>query len=282
MALRIICDSASDIKQGEFADVLVAPLTICFGSTSYEDGVDLSHQRFYELLIESDELPSTSQVTPFGFSEVLARALENDEDEALILTISSKLSGTYQSACLAAQEYGERVRVVDTLNASVGERIMVERARRLVAEGLGKEEVARDLEDRRGNVKLVALLDTLEYLRRGGRISNVAGALGTMLAIKPVISIVDGTVQVLGKARGSKNGRNLLSQLVTSAGGIDFSLPVCMGYAGLGSELLDKYVRDGAETLQGHEDQIPRVSCGATIGTHTGPGTIIIAFFGNR
>lgn len=258
--------------------VFVAPMSVSFGNVTYQDGVDLTHDRFYEMLVESDSLPTTGQVTPYGFTQVLESAL-GERDEAVVMTVSSKLSGTYQSACVAAGEYGDRVRVIDTLNVSLGERILVELANHLVAAGSGLDEVVTTIEGSRGDVQMVALLDTLEYLRKGGRVSGLAGALGAMLSIKPVLACQNGEMILLGKARGSKNGRNLLNEQIEAAGGVDFSLPLAVGYSGMSSALLDKYIRDSRSLWEDHVDELPTVSIGATIGTHAGPNGIAVAFF---
>lgn len=280
MSVRVITDSASDILPGEHEGLVVLPLSVTFGATTYEDGVDLTHERFYELLVEEDELPKTGQVNPFAFAQAIEEAHEAG-DEVVIVTLSSKLSGTNQSALAAAAEAKGVVRVVDSLNVCVGERVLVEYALRLVARGLGAVEIADELVRARERVRVVGLLDTLEYLRRGGRISAAAGAVGELLSIKPVIAIEDGEVVLLGKARGSKNGRNLLNEQVRGAGGIDFGMPVALGYAGLSDKLLRKYIDDSRELwAAGFPDgNLPVHTVGATIGTHVGPGAIALAFF---
>ena len=195
----------------------------------------------------------------------------------VILALSSKLSGTHQSAVTAASQAdgSTEVYVVDTKSVTVGQHILVDYALRLVEEGRPAAEVAAD------RVCLVALLDTLEYLKRGGRISAAAGTLGEMLSIKPVITVADGEVAILGKARGSKNGRNLLRQQLESAGGIDFDMPVMVGYTGLSDKLLRKYLEDSRSVWEGGvaEQDVPSVMVGATIGTHVGPGAIAVAYF---
>ncbi len=283
MSVRVITDSASDILPGEHEGLVVLPLSVTFGAKTYEDGVDLSHERFYELLVEEDELPKTGQVNPFAFSQALDAAYEAG-DEVVIITLSSKLSGTNQSAVTAAAEAKGVVRVVDSLNVCVGERVLVEYALRLATEGAGAVEIAEELVRVRDRVCVVGLLDTLEYLRRGGRISAAAGAVGELLSIKPVISIEDGEVALLGKARGSKNGRNLLNEQVRHAGGIDFGMPVALGYAGLSDKLLRKYIADSRDLwAAGFPDcNLPIHTVGATIGTHVGPGAIALAFFRAR
>ena len=280
MSVRIITDSGSDILPGEHEGLVVLPLSITFGTTTYADGADLSHERFYELLVEEDDLPKTGQVNPFAFSQAFEEAYEAG-DEVVCITLSSKLSGTYQSALTAASEAKVVARVVDSLNVCVGERILVEYALRLAEKGKSAAEIAEELERVRGNICVVGLLDTLEYLKRGGRISAAAAGVGALLSIKPVITIDDGEVKVLGKARGSKNGRNLLSEQVEKAGGIDFAMPVALGYAGLSDKLLRKYIEDSKAIWEpGFPDgRLPVHSVGATIGTHVGPGAIALAFF---
>lgn len=282
MTVRIITDSGSDCLQGDHPQLDVLPLSVGFGTTIYQADVDLSRERFYELLVEGDEFPTTGQVNPYAFSQAIARAQEAGKN-VVVITLSSKLSGTHQSACAAAAEAGgaTEVHVVDTKSVTVGEHILVDYALRLVDEGRTAAEVAAAVEAAVDRVCVVGLLDTLEYLKRGGRISAAAGTVGELLSIKPVITIDDGEVAVLGKARGSKNGRNLLRQQVENAGGIDFSMPVMLGYSGLSDKLLRKYVKDSRSVWEGNiaEDDIPTLMVGATIGTHVGPGAVAVAFF---
>lgn len=279
MAVRIITDSGCDIVGADNPQLDVLSLSITFGSTVYADGVDLSHEHFYELLVEGDELPKTGQVNPYAFAQAIERA-QQDGFEPLIITLSSKLSGTHQSACMAASEASCPVRVVDSGHVTVSERILVEYALGLAKEGLDAEEIAARVEAVRERVVVIGLLDTLEYLRRGGRISAAAGTFGEMLSIKPVITIENGEVKMLGRARGSKNGRNLLNQQIEASRGIDFSMPLALGYAGLSDALLQKYIRDSRALWEEYPgDELPVYSVGATIGTHVGPGAIALAYF---
>ena len=283
MAVRIITDSASDITPEDIEAagspaLTVLPLSITFGSDTYADSVDLTHRRFYELLVECDDLPKTGQVNPYAFEGAIREVREAGE-EAVVITVSGKLSGTYESAVSAASAFDSGVYVVDSRNVCVGERILVDYALRLVGEGLPAADIAAALEQVRDDILVVGLLDTLEYLRRGGRAA--AATVGQLLSIKPVISVEDGEVVVLGKARGSKNGRNLLTQQIEKSGGVDFSMPIALGYAGLDDGLLRKYIEDSRAIWEGnmHVDALPVHSVGATIGTHVGPGAIALAFF---
>lgn len=276
MKIRIITDSASEMVSSEHLTVL--PLTITFGTTEYADGVTLSHQKFYEKLIESDELPTTSQVTPFAFTEALKEAQANGE-YAIIITLSSKLSGTYNSALIAAKDFPDMVHIIDSANVCIGEKILVEYALNLLNNGADAQEIIARTESKVSQICVIGLLDTLEYLRKGGRISNLSGAIGEILAIKPVITISDGAVAILGKARGSRKGNNLLTEQIAKNGGIDFSLPFALGYSGLDDSVLQKYIADQAQLWQGYTTTLPIDQIGATIGTHVGPGAIAVAFF---
>ena len=122
-------------------------------------------------------------------------------------------------------------------------------------------------------------MGTLEYLKKGGRISSAVAMAGSLLQIKPVVSVEDGEIKLVGKARGSKNGNNLLAQLVMGSSGIDFEKPYSLAYSGTDRSLLDKYVDDSRYLWEGHTENLPVISLGATIGTHVGPGAIAVAFF---
>lgn len=280
MSIRIITDSASDMSPAEHPALAVLPLSVTFGTDVYMDGIDIDHQRFYEMLVERDELPKTGQVNPYAFSQAIAEAREAG-DEAVIITVGAKLSGTNQSARTAlAEAPGGDVYVVDSNNVTLGERVLVEYALRLVDEGRSAAQIAAAVEAVRDRVVVIGLLETLEYLVRGGRLSAAAGAVGTLLNVKPVVAVEDGLIVQLGKARGSKNGRNLLNQKVEKSGGIDFSMPLALGYTGLSDAVLKKYIEDSAALWAGHtEGELPVHTIGATIGTHVGPGAVAVAFF---
>lgn len=280
MSVRIITDSASDMSPAEHPALAVLPLSVTFGTDVYMDGVDIDHQRFYEMLVERDELPKTGQVNPYAFSQAIAEAREAG-DEAVIITVGAKLSGTNQSARTAlAEAPGGDVFVVDSNNVTLGERVLVEYALRLVDDGRSAAQIAAAVEAVRDRVVVIGLLETLEYLVRGGRLSAAAGAVGTLLNVKPVVAAEDGLIVQLGKARGSKNGRNLLNQKVEKAGGVDFSMPLALGYTGLSDAVLKKYIEDSTALWAGHaESELPIHTIGATIGTHVGPGAVAVAFF---
>lgn len=277
MKTRIIVDSTSDLMPNIKNQVSVVPLTVHFGDEEYIDGVTIDHKAFYEKLMETDVHPSTSQATPAAFSQEYEKVKESGES-AVVITLSSKLSGTYQSAMIAAADY-DNIYVVDSGSAAIGGGILVEYALRLLNEGLKAKEIAEKLEEEKKNIVVVALVDTLEYLKKGGRISKTVAFAGAVLNIKPVLSICDGEIQMLGKARGSKMGNNLLVQEIEKAGGVDFSKPVLLGYTGLSDALLLKYIEDSKHIWEQGLRDMRYTTIGSVIGTHAGPGAVAVAFF---
>ena len=279
MKTRIIVDSTADLMPEIKERVNVVPLTVKFGDEEFIDGVTIDNKTFYEKLIESDSLPTTSQATPDAFMTEFEKAKEAGE-AAVVITLSSKFSGTYQSAMIAAEEY-ENIYVVDSSSVAMGGGILIELALRLLDEGKNAEEIAKILEEEKQKIVIVALLDTLEYLKKGGRISKAVAFAGGVLNIKPVISVTDGEISMLGKARGSKMGNNLLVQEIEKSGGIDFSKPVLLGYSGLSDVILNKYIEDSRHIWEGNLEEVRYTTVGSVIGTHIGPGAVVVAFFKN-
>lgn len=278
MSVRIVVDSTADMPEDVLAKVSVVPLTVHFGEQEYIDGVTIHHKQFYEMLVETDVLPTTSQPSPEAFAQVFRQASEAGE-QVVALTVSSKLSGTCQSAMIAAADFPGSVWVVDTKTVAIGCGILAELAVRLKEEGLSAVEIVARLEEEREKIRVIALLDTLEYLKKGGRISKTVAFAGGLLSIKPVVTIQDGEISILGKARGSKQGNNLLVTEIQKAGGVDFTKPLMLGYTGLSDALLEKYVLDSGALWDGHGDCIRSTPICSVIGTHAGPGAIAVAFF---
>ncbi len=282
MAVTIMTDSASDISQ-EVAKkwgIVVLPLLVRFGEDEYLDGVTLSPYQFYEKLIETDEIPKTSQITPFDFGEAFRKEVEAGND-VVMFTLSSGVSGSYQSACIAAEDYPGKVFVVDSKQFCVSEYIIVERAVELRDAGKSAAEIATIMEEEKKEAHVIAIFDTLEYLKLGGRISSAAAFAGTMLNLKPVLTIEEGVVKILGKARGSRNGNNMLTEWANKLG-IDYDRPVCFAYSGFDDTMLQKYIHDQKDLYEGHLQELQIAEVGATIGTYAGPGAIAVAFFETR
>ena len=278
MSVRILVDSTADLTPEIQSQMTVIPLTIHFGDEEYRDGIDMTGHEFYEKLVESDVLPTTSQATPYQFTEAFREAVDAG-DQVVAILISSKLSGTYQSACIAAEDFEGQVFVIDSHSVAIGSGILAEYALRLAKQGLTASEITDVILEKRDDVKLVALLDTLEYLKRGGRISKTAAVAGSLLSIKPVVHVKDGEVLVLGKARGSRQGNNMLIQQIEKAGGVDFSKPVLLGYTGLNDAMLQKYIEDSTELWKDRVEKLNTALVGSVVGTHAGPGAVAVAFF---
>ena len=278
MGIQIVIDSTTDLPAQAAEQVKIVPLTIHFGEQQYVSGVDIDARSFYEKLAESDVLPTTSQPTPAAFADAFQAAVEAG-DEVVCITISSKLSGTFQSASIAAMDFPGKVFVVDSRTVTLGCGILTQYALELAKQDISARELAQRVEKKREKVRLLALLDTLEYLKKGGRISATVAFAGGLLNIKPVICVAEGEVKLLGKARGFRQGSNLLVQQIEKAGGVDFDLPVLLGYTGLSDAMLKKYMEDSAQLWQGRVDSLPVSIVGSVVGTHAGPGAVAVAFF---
>lgn len=278
MSVKIITDSSADLMDDIKKQCIIVPLRVSFGDEEFIDGVTIDNEEFYRRLIEYDVLPTTSQATPHMFSETFEKVV-NAGDTAVVITLASKLSGTYQSACIAASEFEDKIFVVDSTQATIGTSIQVNRAVELSNKGLSAKEIFETIEEEKKKVRLVAVLDTLEYLQKGGRISKAAAFAGGLLSIKPVIAIDDGEVKVLGKARGSKQGNNYLIKMIEEAGGVDYDMPIMLAYSGLSDMLLQKYIEDSASLWEGKVEKLDIASICPVIGTHVGPGAIAVAFF---
>lgn len=278
MNVKIIVDSTADMRPEVAAKVGIVPLSVYFGDREFVSGVDINPKQFYEMLVESDTLPTTSQPAPYLFEEAFEKAV-SEGCEVVCLTCAGKLSGTNQSANIAAAEFEGKVHVVDSCTIAIGLGILAEYALELAAQGLSAEEIVWKLLRKREKIKVLALVDTLEYLKKGGRISSAVALAGGLLNIKPVISVNGGEIKLLGKARGSRQGNNLLVQEIQKAGGVDFAMPVMLGYTGLSDALLQKYIQDSVDLWKDNVENLPVSIVGSVVGTHVGPGAVAVAFF---
>ena len=278
MHVKILVDSTADLNPAVRERISVLPLTIHFGDEEYLDGVTITGQEFYEKLVESDVMPTTSQASPYAFEEKF-NELTTNGDQVVAITVSSKLSGTYQSAMIAAENFPGKVWVVDSASVAIGAGILAEHALNLADYGVSAAEIAEQLETVKSRIHVLAMLDTLEFLKRGGRISKAVALAGTMLSIKPVVSLDGGEITVRGKARGSRQANNLLVKEIQAAGGVDFSMPLMLGYTGLSDVLLKKYIEDSGDLWQNNCQELPYAMIGSVVGTHAGPGAVAVAFF---
>lgn len=287
MSFRIITDSASDMPQETAGrlGVTVMPIHMRFAEEEFLDGVTMKPLEFFERIVEKKEVPRTSQVTPYEFGQEFQKAVDAGEG-VLCITMSSGVSGTWQSACTAAAEYGDRVIVIDSRQFCISLYVLVEYACRLRAEGKTLQETAAAIEKAKQRVHVISIFATLEYLRIGGRISAAVAMAGNLLSIKPIITITDGVVDVIGKARGMKKANAMVVDFIRRAGGVDYSMPHCLGFTGFSDENLRKCILDNPGLYQA-EDIRPAydltenaiVPVGATVGTYAGPDAVAMAFF---
>lgn len=277
MSVRIISDSTADYPEEIREKVTVIPLTIRFGDKEYVDGVTITHTEFYHKLETESVLPTTSQATPDTFSKYFAQAVEAG-DSVVVITIASELSGTCQSAMIAAANYPGKVFVVDSRNVTIGAGVLVSYAVKMAEAGKSAEEIADCLMNERKNVRVMAVLDTLEYLKRGGRVSKTVAFAGGILNIKPVACVVDGEIKVIGKARGTKQGVEVLLKEIEKAGGVDDTRPACLGYTGVSGQLLDAFCEE-CKARKNPIAELPKTGIGSVVGTHAGPDAYAVAFF---
>ena len=277
MAVTLITDSGCDLtwEQARELNVILIPMTVHFGDEEYFSGIDLSNEDFYKKLAVSAELPTTSQPTPFQFEQAYAKIKQNG-DEAVVLCVSSALSGTYQSANIAQDGYEDCVYVVDSQAVSTAQKVLLDYAISLRNHGASAKEIALALEAKKNDVCAFAAIETLEYLIKGGRLSKAAGAVGSVLGIRPILTLKDGALTIAGKARGVKGAISMTNKMIADVG-IDFSMPVAVGYTGCDPEVIRPYLDVEDSVFSGETPSIYHV--GSTVGTHAGPGAIIAAFF---
>lgn len=277
--IQIITDSTCDLSAEKAAELglKVLPLTVQFGEEAFLDGVEMTPAQFYERLAASgDVLPTTSQLNPAAFLEPFQSALDQGFDVVGIF-LSSELSGTYQSAVMAKEMIGsDRIYLVDSRTVTFPLALLLSEAARLRDEGLDAAELARQVTALAGRIRLMAVLDTLKYLKLGGRISATTAFVGGALGITPIIGIRDGKVESLGKSRGRKAGlRWMHDQLAKEP--IDTSLGVSFGHSNcpdVMAECRNVFAADIADA-----PRVLQCDIGSVIGTHAGPGATGIAYF---
>lgn len=281
MGIKLVVDSSSEITQEESKKmgVYCLPLTVSFEKDMFRDGVDLSYDEFYDKLSEYESLPKTSQVTPYLYEEAFKEILSNG-DIPVAITLSSEISGTYNSAILASNQFDEEIHVIDSLTTSCALKLIIKYALSIIDKYDDPVEFVNEIERIKKKVKIFYLLDTLEYLYKGGRLSKFSALAGSILSIKPIISFDDsGKVVMVSKSRGWKKGISLLSDLVKESGEIDEELGVILSYSGKDSSIVDSLKQKSEDLFSFDVNAIPVTQIGCTIGTHAGPGTIGISYF---
>ncbi len=278
MSVKIMIDSASDFSKAKAEErgFLYMPISVTIEEREYFDGVDLLPEEFYERLERCKKIPQTSLINEFRWREAFEKATA-DGSEVVAITLSSKLSGTYEAAVNASKPFGDKVYVVDSLNASFGEGALCLYAKRLQEEGFSAREIAEKSNEIKKDICVYAVIDTLKYLQKGGRISMATAILGSTLSVKPLIGVIDGEVKMIGKAIGYKKGCTALTSLIEKAGIIDLSMPIGYIYSGNDKTNIEKYKKDSARLVENRE--IEAYSLGCTIGTHVGAGAVGLVFF---
>ncbi len=272
--IRLVTDSAANLPPDLATqyNVTIVPLRVQIGANSYREGIDLSQEEFFRQLPNANPLPTTSQPTPMDFEEIFQEIL-GAGDEVLTVTLSSRLSGTYNSAHNALQTLGAaRISVVDSKSASVGVSLLVLAAARMVAAGRARQHIVAELERLADELLLVLTLDTLEYLKRGGRIGGAAAFLGGLLRVKPVLFLKDGVIEPGERARSRSKA---ITQLIEMEAARFGNQPVWVGVAQAMADDVDQLETLARQKLNVQE--MIRSNIGPVVATHTGPGTLGLA-----
>lgn len=273
--IKILVDTSADYTVEEIKEkgMELVPISITFGDTDYKDTIDLDKDHFYELLTTSGEFPKTAQPSPQEYVEAFEKAEENG-DELICFVLSSKLSGTFQTATLAKNIVGyEGIHLVDTLGATHMIRLMADYAQELIEEGKTVEEILTAVEEMKGRIQVLAVVDTLEYLCKGGRVSKTVATIGEMARVKPMITVSEGEVKVIGKSLGkNKAMANLFKALGECE--VDERFPV-YSVCTAGKENPELF--EAKLKAEGYDFK-ERLQLGATIGTHVGPGVYGLIF----
>ena len=271
--IKIIVDSSADCNvQDGIVDAIV-PISVNIDGAEYKSGVNLTSDKFYELLQNAKEFPRTAQPSPQRFIDVFEQAQENG-DQIIYLCLSSHFSGTYQGALIAKDmvDYDD-IHVVDSIGVTHMITILAKYARKLINEGLTAGEIVDKCEELKGKIKIYAGVDTLEYLYKGGRLSRASAAVGGIAGIKPIIAVQEGKVEVVAKSIGNLRAMNtLLEKLKSHTLNPDFPLYSMYTSGTENCETLEQKLADNGYTVEG------RLQIGSTIGAHVGPGVYAVLF----
>ena len=276
MAIRIIIDSASDYtkEEAEREGLLFVPMGVSFGNTAYLDGVDLTKDAFYDLLVDQGGMPVSSQPSPQHLMEAFQTVVDAG-DYGILLTMGSSLSGTYQTAKMIAEDYDGKIAVIDSETISVAERLLVRTAKQIAEEARTLEEAVETIQEKIRHLYLFGYMDQLEYLKRGGRISPAMNFMANLFSVKPIIYIYNNTFELYKRARGKQKGWMELANILREKEGIQRD-SVIYGYTGYTDRYPKEFMRQYPD-LAVPEERVFRI--GSTIGTHAGPGALAVAFF---
>lgn len=281
MKVKIVTDSTADIPQEvrEQYDIEMVPLKVHFGEETYLDSITISPDNFYDKLAAAPSLPTTSQPSPVEFLEVYKKILAEDPETNIIsIHLSAILSGTYQSAILAKsllEEQGEQITVIDSKSASYGNGMLVVAAAEAALQGKSAEECVEVIYELRNNTQLYFLVDTLEYLQKGGRIGKAASILGSLLSVKPILSLEQATGEVtsVDKVRGHKKALARIMELLQQDFNADQPLHLTVAHS-----QAEHYAEEITALMKENFtiETLSYTSIGPVIGTHTGPGAVAV------
>lgn len=276
MAIRIIIDSASDYtkEEAEKEGLLFVPMGVSFGNTAYLDGVNLTKDAFYDLLVDQGGMPVSSQPSPQHLMEAFQTVVD-DGDYGILLTMGSSLSGTYQTAKMIAEDYDGKIAVIDSETISVAERLLVRTAKQIAEEARTLEEAVETIQEKIRHLYLFGYMDQLEYLKRGGRISPAMNFMANLFSVKAIIYIYNNTFELYKRARGKQKGWMELANILREKEGIQRD-SVIYGYTGYTDRYPKEFMRQYPD-LAVPEERVFRI--GSTIGTHAGLGALAVAFF---
>ncbi len=276
MIVRIVTDSTADIPlaQAQALGITIVPLTIFFGEQAYLDAVELDAKTFYEKLQASSTLPRTSQPSPASFTQAYTQLIEGGADAIISVHLSSKLSGTYQSACNGRDALPDEMKhipivVIDSLNVSIAMGMPIMMAAQEVQQGLERAEIEARLRDRLARVRIFCTLDTLEYLRRGGRIGAAKALLGNMLSMKPILTLKDGAIVPVEQPRTRGKAYARIAQMIQEVGALEK-----LAVIGSNEEVCAQLAQVVRPVYSG---DLPTYLLAAVIGVYTGPGIVGVA-----
>lgn len=277
MGIKIIVDSMCDVPQ-EYAqryNIEIMPLTVHFADETYKDGLDITMDEFYKKLADYKDLPTTSQVTPIDFFNAF-KAETSLGNDIITITGSSEMSGTYNSAILAKKHMDvDSIYVIDSRSITLGGGFLAIKAARLVEEGLKTEEIVKVIEESKNRIKQLFIVDTLKYLQKGGRISVAASVLGSILNVKPIITVIDGKLEMIEKARGHKKAVSLILDMLDQNNWNLNDKVIAINHTNSQekADALEKILRKKYDIKE-----IIRGEVGGVVATHAGPGAIALYF----
>jgi DegV family protein with EDD domain len=277
MGIKIITDSICDVPKEyvERYNIRVIPLTVHFGDESFKDGIDLTLEEFLAKLEKAEVLPTTSQVPPAEFLEAFKEEISLG-NKIVSIHGSSQLSGTYNSAVMAKEQIGgEDIHVIDSMGITLGAGMLVIKAARLAEEGLEAEEIVKEIEAGKQKLKHMIIVDTLKYLHKGGRLSLSASVLGSILNIKPILTVVHGELELFGKERGIKKAIAAVMDTIKDNGWILDGKVIGINHI---ADLEHRKLLEDELMREYKIKEIIRGEVGSVVATHGGPGAVALYF----